>query len=148
MVLCSKKKVQYLIPLPTSLLSFLDGKAAKNVLEIGCGYGRACIFLHENCHEVTGVDVDRVQIKSALEEVRSRGMSGETGFLNNDARDLCFRDSSFDVATMLAVLTLVSKSDRQKIMNEVQSSQTVWLRLCRGIRSNLGKSSLCKNVQR
>jgi ubiquinone/menaquinone biosynthesis C-methylase UbiE len=46
-------------------------------------------------------------------------MSGEIGFLINDARNLCFQDSSFDVVTMLAVLTLVSKSERPKIMNEV-----------------------------
>ena len=119
MIPFSEKKVQYLIPFPTKLVSFLKSKKAKNVLEIGCGYGRACFFLHENSYDVTGVDIDRAQIKSALEEAKARGISGETGLVINDARNLCFPDSSFDVVTMLALLTLVPKSERQKILNEV-----------------------------
>jgi ubiquinone/menaquinone biosynthesis C-methylase UbiE len=81
---------------------------------VPCSEKKVQYLIPLRAREVTGVDVDRVQIKSALEEVRSRGMSGEIGFLINDARDFCFRDSSLDVVTMLAVLTLVSKSDRQK----------------------------------
>jgi ubiquinone/menaquinone biosynthesis C-methylase UbiE len=119
MIPCSEKKVQYLIPLPTRLVSFLKDKPAKNILEVGCGYGRACFLLRENCYDVTGVDIDRVQIKSAVKEAKSRGIDGELGFLINDARNLCFPDSSFDTATMLALLTLIPKSERPKILNEV-----------------------------
>ena len=119
MIPCSKKKVQYLIPLPTRFVSFLKDKAVKNLLEVGCGYGKACFLLHENGYDVTGVDIDRVQIKSAVEEAKSRGICEKIGLLINDARNLCFPDSSFDAATMLALLTLVPKSERPKIMNEV-----------------------------
>jgi len=119
MIPSNEKKVQYLIPLPTRLVSFLKGKSAKNILEIGCGYGRACFFLHENSYCVTGVDIDRAQVKLALEEAKSRGISGEIGLLINDARNLCFPDASFDAVTMLALLTLLPKSERPKILNEV-----------------------------
>ena len=115
----SKKRMPYLIPLPTKLASFLEDKGARNVLEVGCGYGRACFYLRDNGCDVVGVDLDRVQIKSALTEAASRSIRGEIGFIISDARGLCFPDSSFDVATLLALLTLVSESGRSKVLNEV-----------------------------
>jgi len=115
----SKKRMPYLIPLPTKLASFLEDKGARNVLEVGCGYGRACFYLRDNGCDVVGVDLDRVQIKSALTEAASRSIRGEIGFIINDARGLCFPDSSFDVATLLALLTLVSESGRSKVLDEV-----------------------------
>lgn len=116
---CIERKLPYLIPLPAKFVSFAKEKSVRKVLEVGCGYGRACFFLRENQFSVTGVDIDRVQIRWALEETKSHGNNGEIGFLVNDARHLCFRDSSFDAITMLALLTLVPKSDRQKMMSEV-----------------------------
>jgi ubiquinone/menaquinone biosynthesis C-methylase UbiE len=115
----SKKRMPYLIPLPTKLASFLEDKGARNVLEAGCGYGRACFYLRDNGCDVVGVDLDRVQIKSALTQAGSRSIRGEIGFIINDARGLCFPDSSFDVATLLALLTLVSESGRSKVLDEV-----------------------------
>jgi ubiquinone/menaquinone biosynthesis C-methylase UbiE len=118
MIPFNEKRIPYLIPLPTKLASFLKGKAVRNVLEIGCGYGRACFYLHENGYEIVGVDLDRVQIKSALTEATSRSVKEETAFIISDARGLCFSDSSFDAVTMLALLTLVSESWRAKILDE------------------------------
>jgi SAM-dependent methyltransferase len=119
MIPCTERKFPYLIPLPAKFVSFAKDKGVKKVLDVGCGYGRACFFLRENHFSVTGVDIDRVQIRRALEEAKPRGTNGEMGFLIDDARYLCFSDSSFDAVTMLALLTLVAKSDRPKIMSEV-----------------------------
>ena len=109
----------YIIPLPAKLIRFIQGKPTKTVLEIGCGYGRACFFLHEHGLEVVGVDLDPVQVRLALEEVKKRKIRQGMSLVVNDARDLCFSDCSFDVVTMLGVLTLVPKSGRPRIMNEV-----------------------------
>jgi len=114
-----ERKLPYTIPLPATFVSLAKDKAVKKVLEVGCGYGRACFFLLENHFSVTGVDVDKVQIRSASQESKIRKVSGEMILLVDDARYLCFRDSSFDAVTMLAVLTFVPKSDRPRIMNEV-----------------------------
>jgi ubiquinone/menaquinone biosynthesis C-methylase UbiE len=118
MIPCTERKFPYLIPLPAKFVSFAKGKGVRKVLEVGCGYGRACSFLCENLFTVTGVDVDRVQIRSAMEEAKIHGINGEIVLLVDDAGHLCFRDGSFDAVTMLAVLTLVSKSDRQRIVDE------------------------------
>lgn len=114
-----RNRKQYTIPLPASLANFLRNKSAKSFLDVGCGYGRACFFLHENGYSVIGVDVDAEQIRLALEEEKALDINGEVPFLVNDARNLCFLDSSFDAVAMLGLLTLVPKSERPKIIDEV-----------------------------
>jgi len=114
------RKLQYTIPLPTRFTSFLKGTSAKNVLELGCGYGRACFFLRENGLCVAGIDLDKVQIELALQEAKSRRVHDGIHFVVSDAGNLPFPDSSFDAATMLGVLTLVPKAERPRIMNEVE----------------------------
>jgi len=116
---CRAGKPEYSVPLPVRLVSFLKGSLARDVLDVGCGYGRACFFLGENGFRVVGVDVDKAQIESAVEEARAHAPREETDFLINDARSLCFPESSFDAATMLGLLTLASKPDRSRIIGEV-----------------------------
>jgi ubiquinone/menaquinone biosynthesis C-methylase UbiE len=115
---CGERK-PYTIPLPAKLIRFIQGKPTKIVLEIGCGYGRACFFLHKHGLEVTGVDLDRVQVRLASEDAERRKIRQGISLVVNDARNLCFPDCSFDVVTMLGILTLVSRSRRPRIMNEV-----------------------------
>jgi len=120
MKLCSGRKLQYTIPLPTKLISHIRGKSRKTVLELGCGYGRACFFLHEKGLRVTGIDLDKAQVELALQEAKSRKTHDGIDFIVNDAGNLCFPDCSFDAVTMLGVLTLVPKADRPRIMSEVE----------------------------
>jgi ubiquinone/menaquinone biosynthesis C-methylase UbiE len=120
MKLCSGKKLQYTIPLPAGLVSFLRGKSEKTVLELGCGYGRACLFLRDKGFSVVGVDIDKFQVGLAQQEAKSRGIQDGMDYVVNDAGNLCFPDSSFDAVAILGVLTLVPRVERPKIMNEVK----------------------------
>ena len=119
MKLCGGRK-QYTIPLPARFISFLRGKSVRTVLELGCGYGRACFFLRGNGLCVAGVDLDRMQVELALQEAKSRRIHDGVDFIVSDAGNLCFPDSSFDAVTMLGILTLVPKAERPRIMNEVE----------------------------
>jgi ubiquinone/menaquinone biosynthesis C-methylase UbiE len=110
----------YNIPSPAELVSFIAGKSAKTVLEIGCGYGRACFFLREKGLEVAGVDVDREQVQRALAEKKSRVSDEGIELVVNDARHLCFPACCFDAVTMLGVLTLVPRNERLRIMRDVR----------------------------
>jgi len=114
---CVERK-PYNIPLPAGLISFLKGKSARSVLEIGCGYGRTCFFLQKNELDIAGVDLDRVQVRLASEEMKRQRIRQGMSLVVNDARNLCFPDDSFDVVTLLGVLTLVPKAERPGIMNE------------------------------
>ncbi|MGA2308054.1 MAG: class I SAM-dependent methyltransferase [Candidatus Bathyarchaeia archaeon] len=71
MKICGESR-PYTIPLPTRLVDAIKGDSKKSILEVGCGYGRACFFLHENGFRVFGVDVDRAQIRLAQEATKSR----------------------------------------------------------------------------
>jgi len=115
---CCGESKPYTIPLPTRLVDAIRDNSTKSILEVGCGYGRACFFLHENGFRVVGVDVDRNQLRLAQEEKKSRGIK-EIVFVLNDAENLCFPDSCFDAVTMLGVLTLASKPERSRIIGEV-----------------------------
>jgi ubiquinone/menaquinone biosynthesis C-methylase UbiE len=99
---CGESK-RYTIPLPTKLVDAIGDSSEKSLLEVGCGYGRACFFLRKNGFRVIGVDVDRVQIGLAQEERKSRGIN-EIGFLLNDGQNLCFSDFCFDAVTLLGFL--------------------------------------------
>jgi len=120
MKLCNGRKVRYTIPLPAKFIRFIKSKSIKTILELGCGYGRACFFLRKSNLCVTGVDVDREQVESALQEMKAQGISEGIDFIINDVRNLCFPDSSFDAVTMLGILTLVSKKERSKLMSEAR----------------------------
>jgi ubiquinone/menaquinone biosynthesis C-methylase UbiE len=110
----------YTIPLPAELVSFIIRKSAKAVLEIGCGYGRACFFLREKGLEVIGIDVDRGQVQLASEEKKSRRINEGIDLVLNDARDLCFPACSFDAVMMLGILTLVPRAEGLRIMRDVE----------------------------
>jgi ubiquinone/menaquinone biosynthesis C-methylase UbiE len=115
---CGERK-PYTIPLPTRFIKFIKDKSLRNILDVGCGYGRTCLFMHENNFQVVGVDVDRVQVELALREIGKQRIRQGIELVVNDARNLCFPDSIFDAVTMLGVLTLVWKTERPKIINEV-----------------------------
>lgn len=114
------ERTKYTISLPTKFVSFLDSKKVQDVLDVGCGYGRTSFFLYENGYHVAGVDFDKAHIASALKEANSRGITEEISFLINDARCLCFRNSSFDAVTMVGIITLISKPNRIGVMNEIR----------------------------
>jgi SAM-dependent methyltransferase len=70
MSLCGGRK-PYAVPLPTKLVSVMKDSSARSILEVGCGYGRACFFLNEKGFNVVGVDIDRTQILRARKEAES-----------------------------------------------------------------------------
>lgn len=60
------------------------------------------------------------RLNQTLREAKARDISGEINFLVNDARCLCFPDSSLDAVVMLGILTLASKPNRISIISEVR----------------------------
>ena len=71
-------------------MKFVRGRT----LDVGCGAGRCCLYLQQRCHQVTGIDVSPLAIKTC----RARGVK--------DARVLPFtrinrRLGTFDTILMM-----------------------------------------------
>jgi ubiquinone/menaquinone biosynthesis C-methylase UbiE len=113
------QNVHYSIPLPRKFVDFLRGKELSSILDLGCGYGRACFFLNENHYDVVGIDVDRAQIEMALDEKKTRYKNARISFLICDARKLGFSSSTFDGCILMGTLNLVSKVDRHEVIQEI-----------------------------
>ena len=81
---------------------------ANSVLDIGCGDGALALALWERgASPVIGCDVDRRMIGSAAAEAVQRNAA--VRFLLADAERLPFRDNSFGLVTMIAVLAFVAQ---------------------------------------
>ena len=64
------------------------------VLDIGCGRGRACRYLEVDGFETVGVELDSETLREG--RLPDRGSGSVPEFILADARELCFRDCSFD----------------------------------------------------
>jgi len=87
-------------------LIFLDFVAGKKViLDVGCGTGGSTCFLAKNSESdmIVGVDVMKSMIQVAREKTKKQEIKGKTEFIVCDARQLPFRNSSFE--------TLISRGD-------------------------------------
>ncbi|MEM4326008.1 MAG: class I SAM-dependent methyltransferase [Candidatus Pacearchaeota archaeon] len=70
-----------------------------NVLEIGCGTGRALKILAKNCNMVIGIDKEQIMVSAAKENCKDLN---NVKIYKQDAKNLEFADNSFDFITCLA----------------------------------------------
>jgi SAM-dependent methyltransferase len=96
---------------------FLDEVSPCDLLDIGCGTGRALEYaLHKDCR-VTGLDVSEKQLAQVRDHLGDA--EGRLGLVKADMRSLPFEDSSFDAAMMIAsVHHLMSGDDRLGALRE------------------------------
>jgi SAM-dependent methyltransferase len=68
------------------------------VLDIGCGSGVPTIELARlSGGEVTGIDIDQVQLDRLAEKIRGLGLSGRVKIANRSMLNLGFPEGSFDI---------------------------------------------------
>lgn len=95
----SKKRA---LGLARKLLTFAELKGKQDFLEVGCGSGVVSKYFARSYHfSVTGIDIDPEQIKLAAKD--THGIPN-TRFLEADATDLPFEDSSFDIVLSFGVM--------------------------------------------
>ncbi|MGE5298399.1 MAG: class I SAM-dependent methyltransferase [Acidobacteriaceae bacterium] len=90
-------------PLAAQLLQILDKKKGNNILEIGVGNGRDCIFFAKEGNVVTGIDVVSKAIDVAKTNAEAEG-ADHIQFLVENAEKLSFQDESFDAVYSVSVL--------------------------------------------
>ena len=90
------------------------------VLDIGCGNGRNCIFLAEK-HRVVGLDISHAMAGIARKNLAGKGFGEECEFIQSDAANLPFMDSTFDSVLYIATLHhLHTEEQRLKSLEEVR----------------------------
>ena len=105
---------EFTIPVKTDVIEKYLSKEME-VLDIGCGYGRALEELHRvGFRKLTGVDFSQGMIDRGLRQYPFLNLikSGEGG--------LPFQDESFQSVILIAVLTCVSESrEQEKMIDEI-----------------------------
>ncbi|MBN2014963.1 MAG: class I SAM-dependent methyltransferase [Candidatus Altiarchaeota archaeon] len=89
---------------------FTEPKKKKKVLDIGCGTGSYVLEFKRNGMGVVGMDVSRKMLKIAKNKVEG------CDFVFGDAKNLPFKDNSFDLVTLITILEYVD--DPEKIIQE------------------------------
>lgn len=107
-------KKEFSHPIQYELLNTLLNKNIQ-ILDYGCGYGRVCdSFLDNSYKNIVGIDISEEMIK--------RGLSNKPHLTlkHFDGDVIPFDDNSFDLCTLMAVLTCVPDNKSQiNIIDEI-----------------------------
>jgi ubiquinone/menaquinone biosynthesis C-methylase UbiE len=88
---------------------FLRRLGARTVLDVGCGTGRASVYLRENNPEVTVYGVEPV--RELLDSALKKGINNKF-LVNGNGLSLPFKDNSFDAVVECGVLHHVREPER------------------------------------
>jgi SAM-dependent methyltransferase len=96
--------------LPLQMVEFEEAVSRDmTILDIGCGYGRTLSELYDEGFEnLVGVDFSQGMID------RGQRLHPHLDLRKNDGSTLPFEDNTFDAAILIAVLTCIAESERQR----------------------------------
>ena len=102
-------------PVVPDLIAHFNLNSQSRVLDVGCAKG---FFLHDLQEalpgiSVNGIDISQYAIENAIGTVKSRVVVG-------DARNLLFKDNSFDLVMSINTIHNLNLSDCAKALKEIQ----------------------------
>ena len=100
----------------------LNVQSGENVLEIGFGTGNTLLHLAEAVGEsgrVSGIDVSTGMLEVATRKVESKGLADRVDLSVGDARQLPYKDDSFDAVFASFTFELFSLNDIPAVLAEV-----------------------------
>jgi ubiquinone/menaquinone biosynthesis C-methylase UbiE len=109
------------VPFVVESLSLFDSCNVKNVLDLGCGAGRHCVFLAKEGFNVVGIDFSKSSLKIAGEWVRREKLEN-VDFVRGTITHLPFTANFFDAVISVSVLHHAVK---RKIINVVREIHRV-----------------------
>lgn len=83
---------------PPEIVALADSMSPGRVLDLGCGYGRAAIYLAERGWHAVGVDFIPKAVEVSAQRAASAGVASRTQFYRASASDLGFLTPGFDLA--------------------------------------------------
>jgi len=106
------------VPFVITVLPTFKAYKIKNVLDLGCGMGRHCIYLAKDGFEVVGVDVSESALRMANAWVRKERLTNVT-FMRGTMTNIPFRNHHFGAVISVSVIHHAIKKDIVKTINEV-----------------------------
>lgn len=94
-------------------------KNFKDVLDVGCGLGRNCIYLAKQGFEMSGFDLSQHSINQTLEKARQQNVKLNK-FVVADMLNFPFEDNSFDAILAFNVIEHTDKEGFKKILGEIK----------------------------
>ena len=90
----------------------------RTVLDVGCGYGRDCIYLAEKGFDVSGIDSAQAGVRMAEDWAKEKGLT--IRFQAMDMTGMDFEEGSFDAVIMFNTMHFVKEAYRKKAYKEVR----------------------------
>jgi cyclopropane fatty-acyl-phospholipid synthase-like methyltransferase len=81
---------------PPELIALVEEMPPGRALDLGCGYGRAAIYLAQHGWQVDGVDFVALAVEEARRRARAAGV--EVAFHHGSVTDLSFLQPPYDLA--------------------------------------------------
>lgn len=98
-------------------LDIMEQRRFMKVLDVGCGYGRDCIYLARRGFDVVGIDVSTEALKLAREWAESEGLN--IGFISMDIIKNGFKDRCFEAVIMFNTFHFMLEKVRERTVSEI-----------------------------
>jgi SAM-dependent methyltransferase len=98
-------------------LDIMEQRRFTKVLDVGCGYGRDCVYLAGKELNVTGIDISVEALKLARGWAESGGLN--IGFIYMDIINSGFKDLCFDTVIMFNTFHFMLEKVRKKTVSEI-----------------------------
>lgn len=106
------------VPFVVEALDAFKRHKFRDVLDLGCGVGRHCIYLAENGFDMVGLDVSRSALRTAKEWIRQKRLTN-VSFVLGSMIDLPLGDCRFDAVISVSVLHHAMKEQIMKAVDEI-----------------------------
>ncbi len=98
-------------------LAIMEQRRFTNVLDVGCGYGRDCVYLARKGLDVVGIDVSAEALKLARDWAKSEELN--IGFIHMDIINNRFEDLCFDTVIMFNTFHFMMEKVRERTVVEI-----------------------------
>lgn len=104
---------------PPEIVEQLDASDVGNMLDLGCGYGRASIYAAKKGWQVDAVDFVPQAIEVAAVRAADAGVGGQIRFHCNSVADLAFLDRLYDLAVDVGCLHALNEVELRSYAREL-----------------------------
>ncbi len=96
---------------PPELIALAEQLQPGHVLDLGCGYGRSCIYLAQRGWQAVGVDFVPLAIEEAKHRAEKAAVSERIEFRQSAVTDLPFGDAQFDLIVDIGCMHALSDTE-------------------------------------